>query len=206
MPLKITIFSCHQKNSCHFRLIQLIFFSQSGCRVRIEHQQPFWMTENNLWSHFSLFQINAQLLFYNKMENHFKFQSIRNFFSQNGPRRPFWMLLIPFLSISNQYETGAHFGFLQITFDHISPNFRSIRNFNFVLNFSQYCCHFGCPKIHFDRSSQHFCRSFIPGRSMATSNMKLMAFWIKLGAQYFIIFSQNGRIKPFCFSDFSQNR
>ena len=44
-------------------------FSQNGRR------RPFWMTENNFRSHFSPFQINAQLFI----------------FLQNGRRRPFWM-------------------------------------------------------------------------------------------------------------------
>ena len=80
------------------------FVSQNGCR------RPFWMTENHFRSHFSLFQINTQLLFFliffHKMAagGHFgwpkitfdrisrHFRSIRNFFfSQNGCRRPFWM-------------------------------------------------------------------------------------------------------------------
>ena len=40
-----------------------------------EARRPFWMTENNFRSHFSAFQINAQLFI----------------FLQNGRRRPFWM-------------------------------------------------------------------------------------------------------------------
>ena len=64
------------------------------------------------------------------------------FFFQNGYRRPFW-----------KSDLG-HFGCPNITFDHISRHFRSIRNFNFFDFFHN--GHFGCPNITFDHISRHF--------------------------------------------------
>ena len=99
-----------------------IFLSQNGCR------RPFWITENHFWSHFSPFQINKQLLFFNKMAagGYFgwpkitfnritgHFRSNRNFsffflfFSKWPPAAILddrKSLLIAFLAISDQYET-----------------------------------------------------------------------------------------------------
>ena len=53
-------------------LIFVFIFSQNGCCRR-----PFWMTENHFPSHFSPFQINTQLLFF-------------EIFKKNGRQGPFW--------------------------------------------------------------------------------------------------------------------
>ena len=48
--------------SRHFRLIRSFYFFwiflQNG------RQRPFWMAENHFWSHFSPFQINTRLFFF----------------------------------------------------------------------------------------------------------------------------------------------
>ena len=80
-----------------------ILFLQNGRR------RPFWMTKNHFRLHFSPFQINTQLFFF-------------DFFFQNGRRPPFWKsfwailddrksLSIPFLAISDQYATIIFFEF-----------------------------------------------------------------------------------------------
>ena len=122
---------------------------------------PYWMTENQFRSHFSLFQINTHIFF----------------FSQNDPRWPFWMtenhfrshffpfqintqlffkftkwppilddrksLSIAFLAISDQYATFFGFKFL-------FQNGRRRPYWKFDLG------HFGWPKITFNRISRHF--------------------------------------------------
>ena len=66
------------------------FFSQNGWR------RPFWMTENNFRSHFSPFQINAQLFYF------------FNFFTKWPPaailddRKSLWIAVF---AISDQYPT-----------------------------------------------------------------------------------------------------
>ena len=79
----------------------LDFFLQNG------HRRPFWMTKNHFQSHFSPFQINTQLLFF---EFFFKMAAGRHFGS------PFWAILddrkslsIAFLTISDQYATFIFF-------------------------------------------------------------------------------------------------
>ena len=76
---------------------KLDFFLQNG------RWRPFWMTKNHFWSHFSPFQINTQLLFF---EFFFKMAAGRHFGS------PFWAILddrkslsIAFFTISDQYAT-----------------------------------------------------------------------------------------------------
>ena len=101
---------------------------------------PFWMTENEFWSHFSPFQRNTQLwFFFHKMAagGHFGWP-------------------IAFLVISDQYSIlyFCHFGWPKITFDRISHHFRSIRNFFFHKMAAS--GHFGWLKITFDRISRHF--------------------------------------------------
>ena len=131
---------------------------------------------------FLAFQINTQL-----------------FLAQNDPRRPFWMTENHFRShvspfrINAQFDffnfhkivAGGHFGWPKITFDRISRNYRSIRNFYFfyftkwlpasilddrkslLIAFlaisDQYAAfwksdlgHFGWAKITFDRISRNF--------------------------------------------------
>ena len=69
------------------------------------------------------------------------------FFSQNGYRRPFWMIKNHFRSHFSPFQiniqflffgiffhkmaAGVHFGWSKITFDRISRHFRSIGNFFF---------------------------------------------------------------------------
>ena len=80
---------------------------------------PFWKTENEFRSHFSPLQINRHFFFVHKMAagGHFgwpkitfnrisrHFRSKRNFFSQNGCRRPFWI---------TENHFGSHFSPFQI--------------------------------------------------------------------------------------------
>ena len=109
----------------HFRSFQIntqLLFSQNGNKqlffLWYGCRWPFWITENHFQSHFSPFQINT--LFCHKMaagghfgwlKNHFwshfsPFQiNTQLFFSQNGGRRPFWM-------IENQFRW--HFSPFQI--------------------------------------------------------------------------------------------
>ena len=80
-------------------------------------RRPFWMTENHFRSHFSPFQINVQLfifLFLYKMAATFNF-----------------------LKLFYKIAPGGHFWWPKITRDRISRHFRSIRNFFFLLKFSQ---------------------------------------------------------------------
>ena len=87
---------------------QILCISPNGLQAgHCDAPAPFWMTENHLRSHFSPFQINAQLHFFLQndcrrpywlTENHFRshfsqFQINTQllFVSQNGCRRPFWM-------------------------------------------------------------------------------------------------------------------
>ena len=89
-------------------------------------RRPFWMTENHFLSHFSLFQINTQLLF---ILTQWLLAAILD--DQKS-------LLIALLAISDQIAwfffkmaAGGHFGWPKITFDRISRYFRSIRNLIF---------------------------------------------------------------------------
>ena len=61
------------------------------------------MTENHFRSHFSLFQINTQLLFF-------------LFFSQNGCRRPFWMTENHFRSHFSPLQINTQLLFIFIFF------------------------------------------------------------------------------------------
>ena len=122
------------------------FFSQNGCR------RPFWMTKNHFRSHFSSFQINTQLYFYKMAAGgHFRWPKITfdhyswwNLFTKWPPAAILddrKSLFITFIVTSDQYTTlfvlaffykmatGVHFGWPKITFNRISRQFRSIRNF-----------------------------------------------------------------------------
>ena len=92
------------------------------------------------------------------------------YFSQNGCRRPFWMTENHFWShfspcqintqlfvliFFHKMADGSHFGWPRITFDRISPHFRSIHNFYFFHKMAA-GGHFGWPKIAFDHISRHF--------------------------------------------------
>ena len=112
--------------SRHFRSMHnFLFFLQNGCR------RPFWMTENHFRSHFSLFQINTQLLFFLiffhkngcwrpfwMTENHFwsyfspfQINTQLLFFSQNGCRRPFWMTENHFRSHFSPFQINTQLFF-----------------------------------------------------------------------------------------------
>ena len=92
------------------------FCSQNGRR------RPFWMTKNHFQSHFSSFQINTQLYFYNiAAGGHFRW-----------PKITFYYFSRHFRSIRNfiyKMATCGYFGWPKITFDHFSRHFRSMRNF-----------------------------------------------------------------------------
>ena len=105
------------------QLFFCIFFT-NGCR------RPFWMTENHFRSHFSPFQINNQLGFFFKIFTKWlpaanlddrksfsiTFLAISDqyatfiffeFFSQNGRRRPFWMIENHFRSHFSPFQINT---------------------------------------------------------------------------------------------------
>ena len=113
------------------------------------------MSENHLWSHFSPFQINTQLLFL-------------LIFSQNGCRRPFWMTenhfrwhfspfqintQLLFFWFCSQNGCRRPFWMTENTFDGISRHFRSICSFSFYKMAAG--GHLGWPKITFNRIFRH---------------------------------------------------
>ena len=177
-----------------------IFFSQNGC------QRPFWMTENHFRMHFSPFQINTQLFFFLIIfskwppavilevpfgpfwmtENHFRshfspFQIntqlfFLNFF-QNGRRPPFWKSLL------------GHFGWPKITFDRISRHFRSIHN------------HFESPICAKNNRVLPLC--VINGYAKYEVD-RWICDTVRDATSFLSIFIQNGRQRPFCFSDWWQ--
>ena len=152
--------------------------SQNGCR------RPFWMNENHFRSHFSPFQINAQL----------------------------WFLFTKWLpaAILDEYTTlillfnfhkmaaGGHFGWPKITFDHISRHFRSIHNFSFLIFFSKWPPA-AILEVRFAPKTIGFFHYVL---SMAMPNMKLIgefmtqlempqsfwAFWYKMAARGHFVF------------------
>ena len=101
----------------------------------------FWMTENYFRSDFSPFQINAQ-----------------KFGSRNGCRRPFWMTENHFRShffVFTKWLTAAILDdrkSLLIAFLAISDQCATF----IFLDFFFTKCHFGWPKITFNRISRHF--------------------------------------------------
>ena len=118
------------------------------------------------------------------------------FCSQNGCRRLFWMIsdqystLICFLKF-HKMAAGDHFRWPKITFDCISRHFRSIRNFNYFGSLIcaksnrvlPLCVINGYAEYEVDRWIHDTVRD-------ATSFLKM--------------FIQNGRQRPFCFSDWCQ--
>ena len=116
---------------------------------------PFWMTENEFRSHFSLFQIITQLFIF--------FISC----SQDGCRRPFWMTENHFRSHFSPFQINTQLYLFLIFFTKwlpaaildyrkffnsiISRHFRSIRNF-----LQNGCRRPSWPKITFDGISRHF--------------------------------------------------
>ena len=94
-----------------------LFFSQNGCR------RPFWMTENQFWSHYWPFQINTQSFFFSQNGGrrpfwksdlgHFGWNFyFFNFFVQNGRRRPFWMIENHFRSHFSAFQINTQLFFL----------------------------------------------------------------------------------------------
>ena len=150
--------------SRHFRSIRN-FFSQNGYRG------PFWMTENHFRSHFSLFQINTQLFFFHKMAagGHFGWPKI--IFNQHYS--PFQITTQLIWFFFHKMATGGHFGWPKITFDRISRYFRLIRNFFFLIFFSQNGC-----RRPFWMTENHFWSYFSPFQI----NTQLFNFFHKLAA------------------------
>ena len=59
-------------------------------------RRPFWMNENNFWSHFSPFHQYETFIFF-------------EYFSQNGRRRPFWMTENHFRSHFSPFQINKYF-------------------------------------------------------------------------------------------------
>ena len=122
---------CPRENLCgQLKFSQIIEAPWTNSFVS---RRPFWMTEYRFQSHFSPFQINAQLCF-------------GNLFSQNGRRRAFCITENHVISHFSPFQidtqlkffgkcfdskmaTGGHFGWPKFTYNRISRHFRSIRNF-----------------------------------------------------------------------------
>ena len=193
--------------SRHFRSIRNFFFHKMAVR-----------------DHFGWPKIT-----FDRISRHFR--SIRNFyfFSQNGCQRPFWMtenhFLLHFLPFQinmqlwfffHKMAAGGHFGWPQITFDHISRHFRSIPNFLFLFIFHKMAAggHLGWPKITFECISRHFrsIRNFLVFEFFF-SKWPLCVIngyakyevdrWIcdtvRDATSFLSIFIQNGHQRPFCF-------
>ena len=109
--------------SGHFRPIRnfFLFFLQNGCR------RPFWMSEIHFGSHFWPFS-GCRWPFW-MYENHFR----SHFYSFHIDTQ----LFINNLESFDKMADVSHFECLNFTFDRISGHSRSIRNFNFFLNFWQ---------------------------------------------------------------------
>ena len=178
------------------------------------------MAKNHFRLHFSPFQINTQLLFF---EFFFKMAAGRHFGS------PFWAILgdrkslsIAFLAISDQYATSffwiffqngrrppfwksllGHFGWPKITFDRISHHFRSIRNFNFFLILFKMAAsgHFGSPICAKNNRVLPLC--VINGYAKYEVD-RWICDTVRDATSFLSIFIQNGRQRPFCFSDWWQ--
>ena len=122
---------------------------------------PFWMTGNEVRSHFSPFQINTQLFIF--------FIS----FSQNGCRRPFWMTENHFWSHFSPFQINTQLLFVWILFTKWLPaailDDQQSLSIAFLAISDQYATfifyfvhkmgagdHFGLPKITFDHISRHF--------------------------------------------------
>ena len=157
------------------------------------------------FDNFSSFQINTQLLllFFHKMAagGHFgwpkitfecisgHFRSIRNFFFffffQNGHRPPFWKSLL------------GHFGWPKITFDRISRHFIFIQFF-FKMAASG---HFGSPICAKNNRVLPLC--VINGYAKYEVD-RWICDTVRDATSFLSIFIQNGRQRPFCFSDWWQ--
>ena len=117
--------SGHFRSICNFNFI--LKFLHNGCR------RPFWMSEIHFRSHFWSFQIDTQLNFFGKFLIKWLPSAILDI--RNS-------LSIAFLAILDQYEKIYLFNFTKwppaLILDvrnSLSGHFRSICNFNLVLNF-----------------------------------------------------------------------
>ena len=147
-------------------------------------------------------------IIFDRISRHFR--SIRNFwffFSQNGCRRPFWMTENHFrLHFSPFWKSDlAHFGWPKITFDRISRHFRSIHNFFFLNLFSKWPLA-AILEVRFAPKTIGFFHYVL---SMAMPNMKLIGEFMtpfnRDATSFLSIFIQNGRHRPFLFSDWCKN-
>ena len=86
-----------------------------------------WMTKNHFRSHFSSFQINTQLIFF-------------DFFPQNGCQRPFWMTENHFRSHFSPFQINTQLFFFSqngcrrpfcMTENHMRSHFSPFQNFYF---------------------------------------------------------------------------
>ena len=163
--------------SLHFRSIRNFFSSQNGCR------RPFWMTENHFWSHFSPFQININFCFTKWLpatilddrksisiaflaisDQYTTFFICFDFFFTKW-LRPFWMTENHFWSHFSPFQININFCFTKWLPATILDDRKSI-SIAFLAISDQYAtfffrkmaasCHFGWPKITFDRISRHF--------------------------------------------------
>ena len=167
---------------------------------------PILDDRNHFLSHFSPFQINTQLLF------------IFWFRSQNGWRRPFWMIenhfrshfspfqintQLCFLDFVHKMAAGGHFGWPKITFDRISRHFRSIHNFFFWFLFFKMAAggHFGSPICA--KNDMVFPLCVINGYAKYEVD-RWIYDTVGDSTSFLSIFMHNGRQRPFCFSDWCQ--
>ena len=176
------------------QLLFLWIFLQNGC------WRPFWMTENHFHSHFSAFQINTQLFFFfffftkwaaildDRKSLSITFLAISDqyatfFFSKNGCRWPFWMTENHFRSHFSPFQINTQLFFFFFFFSKWTP--AAILGFRFLPKW------IGTPFY---------------SMSVATSNINLIGAFLIIvieGTSFFIIFSQNGRRRPFWFFLFS---
>ena len=122
------------------------------------------------------------------------FRSIRNIFLgefifQNGRLRPIW-----------KSDLG-HFGWPKITFDRISRHFRSIHNFLKKKIKMAASGHFGSPICAKNNRVLPLCVINV----YATYEVdRCIYYTVRDVTSFLSIFIQNGRQRPFCFSDWCQ--
>ena len=160
--------------SRHFRSIRNFYlnfsFSRNGCR------RPIWMTENHFWMHFSPFQINTQLFFY-------------NFFSKWPPAAILEVPFGPFWMTENHFR--SHFSLFQI-------NTQLFLEFVFKMAASG---HFGSPICAKNNRVLPLC--VINGYAKYEVD-RWICDTVRDATRFLSIFIQNGRQRPFCFSDWWQ--
>ena len=171
------------------------FFSQNSCR------RPFWMTENHFRSHFSPFQINTQLWFLftkwlpaaildDRKSLLIALESTRHFRSKRN---------FSFFDFFFKMAAGGHFRWPKITFDRITRHFRSICNFVFKYFFKMAAGgHFGCPICAKNNRVLPLC--VINGYAKYEVD-RWICDTVRDATSFLSIFIQNGRQRPFCFSD-----